>query len=66
MVNVPQFDPALVSEMLHSVQIEQAGHFPMLDEPQRFNRLLIDWLALESGESPRDLQLKDEWRRRVR
>lgn len=65
-VSMPQFDPALMPEMLHSVQMEQSGHFPMLDEPQRFNRLLIDWLALESGESPRDLQLKEEWRRRVR
>jgi pimeloyl-ACP methyl ester carboxylesterase len=65
-VNVPQFDPLLMPEMLHSIYLDQSGHFPMLDEPQRFNRLLTDWLALESGESPRDLQLKEEWRRRVR
>ena len=62
----PQFDPLLMPELLHSIYLEGSGHFPMLDEPQRFNRLLTDWLALESGESPRDLQLKEEWRRRVR
>jgi len=65
-ISVPQFDPLLMPELLHSIQLEGSGHFPMLDEPPRFNRLLTDWLALESGESPRDLQLKEEWRRRVR
>lgn len=65
-ISVPQFDPLLMPEMLHSIYLDQSGHFPMLDETQRFNRLLTDWLALESGVSPRDLQLKEEWRRRVR
>ena len=36
----------------------------MLDEPTKYNRLLGDFLSLNSGESPRDLQLKDEWKRR--
>jgi hypothetical protein len=51
---------------MHAVALEQSAHFPMLDDPARFNRLLTDFLALESGESPRDLQMKEEWRRRVR
>jgi hypothetical protein len=38
----------------------------MLDETSKFNRLLTDFLALDSGVSPRDLQMKEEWRRRVR
>ncbi len=38
----------------------------MIDEAARFNRLLIDFLALDSGLSPRELELKEEWRRRVR
>jgi hypothetical protein len=38
----------------------------MLDESARFNRLLTDFLALEPGLSPRELQLKEEWKRRVR
>jgi pimeloyl-ACP methyl ester carboxylesterase len=67
-------DPAIVtpdgefslSTMTHQVELENSGHFPMLDETSRFNRLLTDFLALESGQSPRELQMKDEWRRRVR
>jgi len=69
-----QGDPAITApdletgapENFHQIFLDQSGHFPMLDEPITFNRLLTDWLALESGESPRDLQLKEEWRRRVR
>jgi hypothetical protein len=38
----------------------------MLEENRKFNRLLIDFLSLPSGESPRQLQLKEEWKRRVR
>ncbi|MDH5506838.1 MAG: alpha/beta hydrolase [Anaerolineae bacterium] len=50
----------------HRIVFEDSGHFPMLEEVTKFNRLLADFLALESGESPRRLQLKDEWKRRVR
>ncbi len=52
--------------MMHAVCFEQSGHFPMITEGSKFNRLLADFLALESGDSPRELQLKDEWKRRVR
>jgi pimeloyl-ACP methyl ester carboxylesterase len=45
---------------------DQSGHFPMLDDSSRFNRLLIDFLSLPPGTSPRQLQLKEEWKRRVR
>jgi pimeloyl-ACP methyl ester carboxylesterase len=65
-ITVPQFDPMTMPELVHSIVIEQTGHFPMLDDTATFNRLLTDWTALESGESPRDLQLKEEWRRRIR
>jgi pimeloyl-ACP methyl ester carboxylesterase len=50
----------------HQVVFDASGHFPMLDEPAKYNRLLADFLALPSGESPRNLQLKDEWKRRIR
>jgi pimeloyl-ACP methyl ester carboxylesterase len=43
-----------------------AGHFAMLDAPARFHRLLVDFLALEGGLGMGDLQLRDEWKRRVR
>jgi pimeloyl-ACP methyl ester carboxylesterase len=67
-------DPAIVtpdgeyslSTMTHQVELEGSGHFPMIDETVRFNRLLTDFLALDSGISPRELQMKEEWRRRVR
>lgn len=53
-------------EHLHQITFEQSGHFPMLDESSKFNRLLADFLSLTSGVSPRQLQLKEEWKRRVR
>jgi pimeloyl-ACP methyl ester carboxylesterase len=51
---------------MHQINLEGAGHFPMLDDSLKFNRLLTDFLALESGLSPRELQLKEDWKRRVR
>lgn len=50
----------------HQIVLEDAAHYPMLEQSARFNRLLSDFLALESGDSPRELQLKEEWKRRVR
>jgi pimeloyl-ACP methyl ester carboxylesterase len=50
----------------HQLTFNDSGHFPMLEEGNKFNRLLADFLALQSGESPQNLQLKDEWKRRVR
>ncbi len=71
-----QNDPALAApeleelsflpESAHHILFETSGHFPMLDESNKFNRLLVDFLSLSSGESPRHLQLKEEWKRRVR
>ena len=51
---------------IHSLGLEASRHFPMLDEAAKFNRLLADFLALHSGESLGDLELKEEWKRRVR
>jgi pimeloyl-ACP methyl ester carboxylesterase len=53
-------------EQAHYILFEGSAHFPMLDETAKFNRLLADFLSLASGESPRQLQLKEEWKRRVR
>ncbi len=53
-------------ENVHLIQFEQSGHFPMLDNSTRFQRLMTDFLMLGSGVSPRQLQLKEEWKRRVR
>ncbi len=59
-------EPVSLPETAHQILFEDAGHFPMLEETNQFNRLLVDFLALSSGESPRHLQLKEEWKRRVR
>ena len=56
----------VTSSMTHPVFLENSGHFPMIDETIRFNRLLTDFLALDSGISPSELQMKEEWKRRVR
>lgn len=53
-------------DLSHTIIFEESGHYPMLTETNKFNRLLSDFLALESGRSPSDLQLKEEWKRRVR
>ncbi len=55
-----------MSVLIHQIMLEESGHFPMLDESARFNRLMTDFLALVSGDSPRELLLKEEWKRRVR
>lgn len=53
-------------EQAHFISFDQSGHYPMLDEASKFNRLLNEMLNLEAGASPRQLQLKEEWKRRVR
>lgn len=53
-----------VNSTLHRVTFEESRHFPMLEEVAKFNRLLLDFL--ESGDDFTTLQLKDEWRRRMR
>jgi pimeloyl-ACP methyl ester carboxylesterase len=42
----------------------EARHFPMLDRSSQFNRLLLDFL--NASEDLHELELKDEWQRRVR
>ncbi len=61
-----QEQPSTLPQHMHQIVFESSGHFPMLDESSKFNRLLADFLNLNSGVSPRQLQLKEEWKRRVR
>ncbi len=71
-----QHDPVIKSWMIqngdtlpqtmHQITLEGAGHFPMMDSPAKFHRLMIDFLALHPGSSPRELTLKEEWKRRIR
>lgn len=55
-----------ISGNIHRIFLEESRHFPMLEETAKFNRLLVDFLALKSGEELVHLDLKEEWRRRVR
>jgi pimeloyl-ACP methyl ester carboxylesterase len=64
-ITIPSFEAA-TSTYTHQIVLEGSGHFPMIDETIRFNRLLTDFLALDSGVSPSELQMKEEWKRRVR
>jgi pimeloyl-ACP methyl ester carboxylesterase len=66
-VTIPPIDTlANLNDHAHHIIFENTGHYPMLSEPNKFNRLLADFLALQQGESPRNLQLKEEWKRRFR
>jgi pimeloyl-ACP methyl ester carboxylesterase len=66
-VTFPDIDTLLtLPEQTHGILFEQSGHFPMLDESTKFNRLLVEFLQLTPGDSPRQLQLREEWKRRVR
>jgi pimeloyl-ACP methyl ester carboxylesterase len=44
-------------DMMQPVIFEKSGHFPMFDEETRFNHLLMDFLLLDSGESPREMRV---------
>ena len=46
------------------IGLPDSKHFPMLDEPAKFSRLLKDFLEMEGDLSA--LELKEEWRRRTR
>lgn len=65
-ISIPSYEKSSAPLNMHTIILEQSAHFPMLDDPAGFNRLLTDFLALPSGDSPRDLQMKEEWKRRVR
>ena len=52
--------------LTHQITLENVGHFPMIEDQLKFNRLMTDFMALDSGASPKELQMKEEWKRRVR
>ncbi len=45
------------------VLLEGCRHFPFLDEPSKFNRLLKEFLASQLGQT---LAVKEEWKRRYK
>jgi pimeloyl-ACP methyl ester carboxylesterase len=55
-------DPDRQEIFQQAISLPKSNHFPFLDQPNVFNRMLVDYLNL-----PLDgpIQLKTEWRRRV-
>lgn len=49
-----------------AIVLQGTRHFPMLDETTKFNRLLRDFMDIESPEELQELTVKQEWRRRTR
>lgn len=64
LVAAPHFKS--LPEWAHVIHFENASHFIMHTESSQFNRLVLDFLSLENNTSPQQLQLKEEWKRRVR
>jgi pimeloyl-ACP methyl ester carboxylesterase len=53
-----------IDDNIRPISLSESGHFPMLDEASKFQRLLRDFLETK----PTDLSalvLKEEWRRRM-
>ncbi|HET91099.1 MAG TPA: alpha/beta hydrolase [Chloroflexi bacterium] len=49
---------------VRAISIDNAQHFPMLEEQNKFNRLLKQFL--DAGNDLSTLELKEEWQRRLR
>ncbi len=68
----PVVDPSQADELegnhysARAIVLPDAQHFPMLDEPARFSRLLRDFMDVETAEQLQELSVKKEWRRRTR
>jgi pimeloyl-ACP methyl ester carboxylesterase len=46
--------------------LPRTRHFPMLDQPAKFTRLLRDFMDVKNPEGLQELTIKREWRRRTR
>jgi hypothetical protein len=49
---------------VYSFVFDGAQHYPMLDEANKFSRLLRDFLTYRDDWG--QIQIKDEWKRRMR
>ena len=49
-----------------SLVLEDGRHFPMVDATAKVTRAITEFLDLQPGQKLKDLQLKDQWRRRMR
>lgn len=55
-----------LNEHVHTIIFDRSNHFPMIDENSAFSRLLAEFLELSEEDSPRNLQIKEKWKRRLR
>ncbi len=53
-----------LNDNVRSITLDGTQHFPMLEERNKFNRLLMDFL--DAGSNLASLELKEEWQRRLR
>jgi pimeloyl-ACP methyl ester carboxylesterase len=65
-ITLPVEDSQNPYSLAHQIVLDNIGHFPMIEDQLKFNRLMTDFMALDSGASPKELQMKEEWKRRVR
>jgi pimeloyl-ACP methyl ester carboxylesterase len=64
-INPLQFDgQPNFEENIRPINLTESGHFPMLDEANKFQRLLRDFLETKPADLGA-LVLKEEWRRRM-
>jgi pimeloyl-ACP methyl ester carboxylesterase len=64
LIQPPQSDwQRYLPENVRLLFLRNAQHFPMLEERNKFNRLLLDFLTIDDVGS---LELKEEWKRRLR
>lgn len=67
LVSVPEEDRLQnLGYKSHGMIFDQCGHFLMLEEDAKFNRLVIEFLSLGATDTPRSITIKEEWKRRVR
>ncbi|MBN2048349.1 MAG: alpha/beta hydrolase [Anaerolineaceae bacterium] len=66
MTNPNSLDLSEFPPSLQWLMLEDCGHYPMLDESNLYSRLLLEFLELNAEDSPRQLQIKSQWKRRVR
>jgi pimeloyl-ACP methyl ester carboxylesterase len=65
-INPTEEQQNMLPDISQFFSFSASGHYPMLDEPDKFNRLLTDFLNLPPGEDPRQLEIKSIWKRRIR
>jgi pimeloyl-ACP methyl ester carboxylesterase len=66
-VSNPSIDELdLLPDLAQYIDFGDSGHYPMLDEPSKFNRLLTDFIHLPPGGDPQEIEIKPMWKRRVR